>query len=146
MGDHEYEEESIRNPGAEWKGVCLKTVRRGTGRMAQLVRCLPYKHENLNSISQKQKVDVVEQVYNPRAREAWASQSLGLPGQPAQPNQQLPGLWETPSEKNIRLDMVPGEQYQRLTSSLHMHAHSRIPAHRWDTQQTHLVVSSRMFM
>lgn len=104
------EEGSIRNTRADWRGVWLKTARKGTGKVVQLVKCAPCKRENLNSSSQKQKEGMVEHTHNPRAREAEASRSLGLPGQSAQPNPDFLA-YERLCLKNIVADMVPGEQY-----------------------------------
>lgn len=122
MVAHEQEAESIRSTHADWRGVWLKIARKGTGKVVQLVKCSPCKHENLNSSSQKQNEGMVEHTCNLRAREAEASRTLGLPGQSAQPNSDFLA-YERFCLKNIVVDMVPGEQYQRLLSSTAMFTH-----------------------
>lgn len=122
MVAHEQEEESIHSTRADWRGVWLKIARKGTGKVVQLVKCSPCKHENLNSSSQKQKKGMVEHTCNPRAREAEVSRPLGLPGQSAQPNSNFLAC-ERLCLKNIMVDMVPGEQYRRLLSSTAMFTH-----------------------
>lgn len=122
MVAHEQEEGSIRSTRADWRKVWLKIARKGTGKVVQLVKCLPCKHQNLNSSSQKQKEGMVEHTCNPRAREAEASRFLGLPGQSTQSNRDFLAC-ERLCLKNIVVDMVPGEQYQRLLSSTGMFTH-----------------------
>lgn len=106
-----------------------------TGRIVQLVKCLPPKHENLNFIfrSHVKTPGLVVNSCNLRAAEEETWRSLGLTSHLPEPNWWTPGLWETQSQKRCVLFRMTPEMVlwpSQAYAYMYIHAHAPPPTHR----------------